>query len=163
MPLPRFNVTEPVSQTSGSTWSFYWPWPRYWWPRGRGHCGARSPGRHPRSHRRPWWGTVRFGAHRKRVMGVQRGYCIGVDKEQVYSALVKRSPDAEQELNVGDRRHLAGNGLRLVTASAMQSSGDQTVNASTVLPWLFHALGVPPALTGVLVPTRQVGRASSRA
>lgn len=90
-------------------------------------------------------------------MGLQRGYCIGVDSEQVYSALVKRSPDAEQELNVGDRRHLAGNGLRLVTASAMQSSGDQTVNASTVLPWLFHALGVPPALIGVLVPIREAG------
>src|SRR5699024_3857089 len=69
--------------------------------------------------------------------GPRRGYCIDVGNvEQVYSALVKRSPDAERELNVGDRRHLAGNGLRLVTASAMQSSGDQTVNASTVLPWL---------------------------
>src|SRR5690625_3025971 len=42
-------------------------------------------------------------------------------------------------------------------ASAMQSSGDQTVNASTVLPWLFHALGVPPALIGVLVPIREAG------
>src|SRR5699024_7110732 len=89
--------------------------------------------------------------------GRWRGSCIGVDNEQVYSALVKRSPDAEQELNVGDRRHLAGNGLRLVMASAMQSSGDQTVNASTVLPWLFHALGVPPALIGVLVPIREAG------
>ena len=50
------------------------------------------------------------------------------------------------------RAHIAPNGLRLVTAHALQSSGDQTVNASTVLPWLFAALGVPSALTGVLVP-----------
>src|SRR5699024_6775039 len=41
--------------------------------------------------------------------------------------------------------------------NALQSSGDQTVNASTVLPWLFHALGVPPALIGVLVPIRESG------
>ena len=35
------------------------------------------------------------------------------------------------------------------------SSGDQIVNASTVLPWLFNALGVPVALTGLLVPIRE--------
>ena len=31
------------------------------------------------------------------------------------------------------------------------------VNASTVLPWLFHAIGVPAALTGALVPIRESG------
>lgn len=77
--------------------------------------------------------------------------------EQVYSTLVKRSPEAEHELSSGVQRHVPGNGLRLVAASALQSSGDQTVNASTVLPWLFHALGVPPALIGALVPIRESG------
>ena len=52
---------------------------------------------------------------------------------------------------------IAPNGLRLVLANALQSSGDQVVNASTVLPWLFAVLGVPPALTGVLVPIREAG------
>src|SRR5699024_748796 len=158
MPLPRFNVTAPVSQTSGSIWSFYWRWRRCWWSLGRGLCGVLSPGRPPRSHQRSGSANGRLGARRVRAMWARRGYCIDVGNvEQVYSALVKRSPDAERELNVGDRRHLAGNGLRLVTASAMQSSGDQTVNASTVLPWLFHALGVPPALISVLVPIREAG------
>lgn len=54
-------------------------------------------------------------------------------------------------------RNVARNGLRQVLANGLQSSGDQTVNASTVLPWLFAALGVPPALTGVLVPIRESG------
>lgn len=49
------------------------------------------------------------------------------------------------------------NKLKLVAASALQSSGDQTVGASTVLPWLFHALGVPAALIGLLVPIRESG------
>ncbi|WP_285731941.1 MFS transporter [Nocardiopsis sp. ATB16-24] len=77
--------------------------------------------------------------------------------ERIYSALVKRNPETEAALPEGVRSNVARNGLRLVSASALQSSGDQTVNASTVLPWLFHALGVPPALVGVLVPIRESG------
>ena len=77
--------------------------------------------------------------------------------ERIYSALVKRNPETEAALPEGVRNNVARNGLRLVSASALQSSGDQTVNASTVLPWLFHALGVPPALVGVLVPIRESG------
>ncbi|PYF95609.1 Major Facilitator Superfamily protein [Georgenia satyanarayanai] len=77
--------------------------------------------------------------------------------EGVYSALVKRNPEAEQQMPAQVRRNIAPNGLRLVLANALQASGDQTVNASTVLPWLFAALGVPPALTGVLVPIRESG------
>lgn len=78
-------------------------------------------------------------------------------KERIYSVLVKRNQDTEQELPEGVRHDIARNGLRLVSASALQASGDQTVNASTVLPWLFHALGVPAALVGVLVPVRESG------
>ena len=55
------------------------------------------------------------------------------------------------------RKHLPANGLRIVSANALQSSGDQLVNASTVLPWLFATLGVPPSLTGLLVPIRESG------
>src|SRR5699024_2972754 len=35
--------------------------------------------------------------------------------------------------------------------------GDQTLSASTVLPWVFHVLGVPAALVGLLVPIRESG------
>lgn len=77
--------------------------------------------------------------------------------EQIYSKLVKRTPEAEAELPREVRANLPRNSLRLVTANALQSSGDQTVNASTVLPWLLHALGAPPALTGLLVPIRESG------
>ena len=70
---------------------------------------------------------------------------------------MRRDPDAEAELDERTRANLPGNAMRLVGAHALQSSGDQTVNASTVLPWLFHALGVPAALTGLLVPIRESG------
>ncbi len=77
--------------------------------------------------------------------------------EKVYSALVHRDPAVEQQLPEDVRKDVPTNGARLVIAHALQSSGDQTVNASTVLPWLFHALGVPPALAGLLVPIRESG------
>src|SRR5690625_2399403 len=70
---------------------------------------------------------------------------------------MKRNRGAEAELPSEVSRNVAPNGLRLVLANALQSSGDQTVNASTVLPWLFAALGVPTALTGALVPIRESG------
>ncbi len=77
--------------------------------------------------------------------------------DQIYSALMRRDPESEQDLPEPVRRNVPRNGLRLVSANALQSSGDQTVNASTVLPWLFHALGVPTALIGALVPIRESG------
>lgn len=75
--------------------------------------------------------------------------------DKLYSALMKR--EAESDMPARERSQVASNGLKLITANALQSSGDQTVNASTVLPWLFSALGVPPALTGLLVPIRESG------
>ena len=77
--------------------------------------------------------------------------------ETVYSALVSRERAREEDLPEPVRRAIPRNGLRLVAANTLQSSGDQTVNASTVLPWLFHALGVPAALVGLLVPIRESG------
>src|SRR5699024_1602634 len=70
---------------------------------------------------------------------------------------MKRSPDGEAELTPEVRDNISAYGLRIVSANAMQSSGDQLVNASTVLPWLFATLGVPHALTGLLVPIRESG------
>ncbi|MHA6513423.1 MFS transporter [Tessaracoccus sp. Z1128] len=77
--------------------------------------------------------------------------------DRLYSALVSRDPDAERSLPAEAQRDVARNGMRLVSSSALQSSGDQTVNASTVLPWLLTALGAPAALTGLLVPIRESG------
>lgn len=77
--------------------------------------------------------------------------------DRIYSRLVARDEDSERDLPGAVRRGLPRNGLRLLAANALQSSGDQTVNASTVLPWLFHVLGVPAALVGLLVPIRESG------
>lgn len=77
--------------------------------------------------------------------------------EKVYYALVRRSEDGEDDLPSYVAENVAPNGLRLIAANTLQSSGDQIVNASTVLPWLFSVLGVPSALTGLLVPIRQSG------
>jgi len=76
---------------------------------------------------------------------------------RLYSALVRRDVESENELPDCVRRDVSRNGLRLVAANTLQSSGDQTVSASTVLPWLFPVLGVPAALIGLLVPIRETG------
>jgi len=78
-----------------------------------------------------------------------------VTLERLYGQLVRRSATAEAELPDAVRREVPGNGVRQVVAQALQSSGDHTVNASTVLPWLLHALGAPTALVGLLVPIRE--------
>lgn len=77
--------------------------------------------------------------------------------ETLYSALVKRAPEAQAQLPEEARAHVPANGLRQVLASALQSSGDKIVNASTVLPWLLQAMGAPTALIGLLVPIRESG------
>lgn len=70
---------------------------------------------------------------------------------------MKRDREAEADMPAEVRGNIASNGLRIVSANALQSSGDQLVNSATVLPWLFATLGVPPALTGLLVPIREAG------
>lgn len=77
--------------------------------------------------------------------------------DRLYNALLHRNREAEAQLPPQVQRNVPRNSLRLVGAHALQSSGDQTVNASTVLPWLFAVLGVPAALTGLLVPIRESG------
>ncbi|WP_255583528.1 MFS transporter [Dietzia sp. ANT_WB102] len=80
-----------------------------------------------------------------------------ITADRLYSRVVTRDDDAERDLPDAVRRELPRNGLRLVAANTLQSSGDQTVNASTVLPWLFQVLGVPAAFVGLLVPIRESG------
>lgn len=87
-----------------------------------------------------------------------RGRVIVVSTtRRVYEALMRRDPQSQQELPAAVLQAVPSNAVRLVGASALQRSGDQTVAASTVLPWLFHALGVPDALVGLLVPIRESG------
>lgn len=77
------------------------------------------------------------------------------DAVALYHRLV--TEDAEGESGHGGPERVAGNGLRLLAANALQSAGDQVVNAKTVLPWLLHGLGAPAALVGLLVPIRESG------
>ncbi|MCD2262194.1 MFS transporter [Dietzia aurantiaca] len=77
--------------------------------------------------------------------------------DRLYTRLVTRVDSAETALPRDVQRDVPRNGLRLVAANTLQSSGDQMVSASTVLPWLFHVIGVPAALVGLLVPIRESG------
>lgn len=77
--------------------------------------------------------------------------------DRTYSFLMKRDREAEAELPDEVRKNLPRNSLRQILGNALQSSGDQIVNPSTVLPWLFATLGVPAALAGALVPIRESG------
>lgn len=72
-----------------------------------------------------------------------------------YHRLVTADREAEDAL--GGPQRVAAGGLRLITANALQSAGDQVVNAKTVLPWLLSLLGAPTALVGLLVPVRESG------
>lgn len=65
--------------------------------------------------------------------------------------------DPEAEAGFGGSEQVAAGGLRLIAANALQSAGDQVVNAKTVLPWLFSVLGAPAALVALLVPIRESG------
>lgn len=73
----------------------------------------------------------------------------------LYHRLVRADAQAEQDWGGPDR--VASGGLRLIVSGALQSAGDQVVNAKTVLPWLLTATGAPAALAGLLVPLRESG------
>lgn len=77
--------------------------------------------------------------------------------QRIFNRLLTLDAQAEQELPDAVKRNMPGNALRIIGATALQNSGDQVVKASTVLPWLFHSLGVPSALVGLLVPIRESG------
>ena len=77
-----------------------------------------------------------------------------MSRTPVYQRLV-RADRADQSRH--EQREVAANGTRQIVAQALQATGDQVVNAKTVLPWLFASLGVPAGLTGLLVPIRESG------
>lgn len=74
-----------------------------------------------------------------------------------YGLLVKADPAALDAMTEDARRHLPGNGLRLIAATTLQNAGDQVVKASTVLAWLLASLAAPAWIIGLLVPVRESG------
>ena len=76
-------------------------------------------------------------------------------RERWYHRFV--TADAEAESDFGGTGRVSSGGLRLIGANALQSIGDQVVNAKTVLPWLLTLVGAPAALVGLLVPVREAG------
>ncbi len=80
-----------------------------------------------------------------------------MSSQRIYRLLV-RGDDAQTESLAEDARpHIAANGLRQIAEQALQSVGDQVVNAKTVLPWLLNALGAPGVFVAFLVPIRESG------
>ncbi len=75
----------------------------------------------------------------------------------LYHLLVRGDDVGLEGLGEEARPHVAANGLRQMAAQALQSMGDQVVNAKTVLPWLLSALGAPGAFVAFLVPLRESG------
>lgn len=75
----------------------------------------------------------------------------------IYHLLVRGGDARVEGLSEEARPHVAANGLRQMAAQALQSIGDQVVNAKTVLPWLLSALGAPGAFVAFLVPIRESG------
>ena len=72
----------------------------------------------------------------------------------LYQRLV-RADRSDQEPE--EQRRVSRNGLLQMAASALQSTGDQVVNAKTVLPWALAAIGAPSATLALLVPVRESG------
>ena len=77
--------------------------------------------------------------------------------QRIFSKLIKDDDANLDSLSEQARPHVAGNAVRQMAAQALQSTGDQVVNAKTVLPWLLNAVGAPGAFVGLLVPIRESG------
>lgn len=75
----------------------------------------------------------------------------------MYEKLFKTDATMADELPEPARNDLPSNALRLVAASSLQNTGDQIVNASTVLPWLLTSIGAPAWAIGLLLPIRESG------
>ncbi|MCA0939309.1 MFS transporter [Salipiger pacificus] len=71
------------------------------------------------------------------------------DETQIYDRLTEGEDGAP--------RSEACNGLRHVGALSMTKLADGLLNPKLVLTWLAQALGVPAAVTGLLVPIREAG------
>lgn len=80
-----------------------------------------------------------------------------MSSQRVYRLLVRGDDEQSNSLAEEARPHIAANGLRQIAEQALQSAGDQIVNAKTVLPWLLSALGAPAIFVALLVPIRESG------
>lgn len=77
--------------------------------------------------------------------------------QRFFRFLVSDDDADADSLSPEARPHIAANGVRQMAAQALQSVGDQVVNAKTVLPWLVTALGAPSGFVAFLVPIRESG------
>ncbi|WP_084104446.1 MFS transporter [Demequina sp. NBRC 110056] len=77
--------------------------------------------------------------------------------QRIFNRLISDDDADLDSLSEQARPHVAGNAVRQMVAQALQSTGDQIVNAKTVLPWLLSALGAPSAFVAFLVPIRESG------
>ncbi len=80
-----------------------------------------------------------------------------MSSQRIYRLLVHGDDAQRESLAEEARPHIAANGLRQIAEQALQSAGDQIVNAKTVLPWLLSALGAPGVFVAFLVPIRESG------
>lgn len=80
-----------------------------------------------------------------------------MSSQRLYRFLVRGDEAQYGSLDEEARPHIATNGLRQIAEQALQSVGDQVVNAKTVLPWLLSALGAPGVFVAFLVPIRESG------
>ncbi|MDE0573467.1 MFS transporter [Demequina sp. B12] len=77
--------------------------------------------------------------------------------QRIFATLIKDDDADLDSLSEQARPYVAGNAVRQMAAQALQSTGDQIVNAKTVLPWLLNALGAPGAFVAFVVPIRESG------
>lgn len=73
---------------------------------------------------------------------------------RLYQALVRADRDDQDP---DEQRRTGRNGLLQIAANTLQATGDQVVNAKTVLPWALTAVGAPAAVLALLVPVRESG------
>lgn len=73
---------------------------------------------------------------------------------RLYQALVRADREGQEP---DEQRRTGRNGLLQIAANTLQATGDQVVNAKTVLPWALTAVGAPAAVLGLLVPVRESG------
>ena len=78
-------------------------------------------------------------------------------RQSLYSRLIKSDDEALSAMPAAARKEVPGNALRLIGAHSLQSTGDQIVNPSTVLPWLLTSLGAPAWIIALLLPVRESG------
>lgn len=96
-------------------------------------------------------------ASARRLVPVRHRHNGTVVSQRIYQRLIRSGESDNGGLSVEARPHVVANAFRHMGAQALQSMGDQVVNAKTVLPWLLSALGAPGTFVAFLVPLRESG------